>query len=256
MKLYSPYLPFIFSKLHYPISVVVVFCILLLGSCQAPITGSGALITKSVAVTNFSGVLTDLECTLSIEATDSSKAFCSIGAQQNISSHITTVIEKDELLISLANDAHIKSYEPIKIIVHTNKLQSTKLLGNGNVKITDKLTAPHNLMCSIMGSGNIEILEGNFNNLRLQNSGSGIIKVANAKAIYTDYALKGSGKIEAAKCPSKVGKSIVQGNGKISVHATDSLLAETDGNGEINYNGNVKYKKIKPGKLGVISPTP
>jgi hypothetical protein len=227
------------------------FCFFIM-ACEPPIIGNGIPTLKEKKLPGFNAVLCDVAGNLEIVASPNADNGCSITAQPNILPFITTEIVKNELIISLQQGVHIKSYDSVKIQVHTNTLNSVKLLGSTKVQILDSILEPHPMMCSIMGSGELNLLDGNYTNLRLQNSGSGTIFAQQCKAQSAEIGMKGSGSIIAGSTASRSVQAIVNGTGKIETFATDSIFAETTDAGIIEYKGTPKYTKIKAGKVGIV----
>ncbi len=234
------------------VTILSISSTVLFMACQAPIIGAGTPVTIAKNLTEFNAVLTDVVGDIKVIAKPGLTYALIIEAQPNIMPLITTEIVKGELLISFKQGAHVKSYAPIKATINTSNLQSVKLLGSTSISVSDSILTPHDMMCSIMGSGHLDLNNGIYNNLRLQNSGSGILTANNCTALMADLGLKGAGEIAAKTSLLKSARAIVHGNGTIRASVTDSLVAETKDAGTIEYVGKPAYTKLKTGKVGIV----
>jgi hypothetical protein len=235
--------------------LLIIFFLTLI-SCEPPIKGSGEIQSRALQLEKFNAIISDVEGVIIVNASANNTNECKIEAQQNILPLITTKIVNEELLISLKQGVHIASYENVNIQINTNSLSSVKLLGGGTTIINDSITIARNMLCSMMGSGNLELHNGNYSNLSLQNSGIGTIKANNCTAKSADFGLKGDGSILAST--TKVGslKCIINGNGLVKAMVSDSIYAETKDAGTMHYGGNPRYVKLKTGKVGTIENMP
>jgi Putative auto-transporter adhesin, head GIN domain len=225
--------------------------IITITSCEPPIKGAGAPITETKSVANFNAVITDLPGNLHITCKDDTALTCSISAQPNIMPLIECLVEKDELLIRFKRTSRIESSEDININITMPTLKGVKSLGSGNTTI-DGMLITENLLCSLMGSGEMTVQGATIRKCRADITGSGKISLNNSTCIYAEYAIKGSGTIEAGASAVDSVKAIVAGSGDIHCLAVKNIDAEINGSGNIGYKGKPNVSRNKIGGNGKI----
>jgi Putative auto-transporter adhesin, head GIN domain len=225
---------------------------LLFSACVQSIKGSGKAITKIKNVSNFNAVISDLPANINLRCIPDTAFSCTITAQENIQPYIECLIEKEELLIRFKRATNITTYQKIEINISMPTVNGLKVLGSGDGNITGKLYT-QNLLCAMMGSGNINVDGATIGKLRADITGSGNITLLNTTNQKAEYAIKGSGKIDANAAPTDTVKAIVAGSGDINCMAVKILDAEINGSGNITYLGKPSVIKNKIGGNGKIS---
>jgi Putative auto-transporter adhesin, head GIN domain len=220
-------------------------------SCEPPIKGNGTPITEKRTCNNFNAVITDLPSKVHITAKPDTAFSCTITAQPNILPLIECAIEKDELLIRFKRSTRISSTDNIEINISMPTLNSLKVLGSGNGTIDGNLVS-ENLLCAMMGSGNIDVQNATIRRMRADITGSGNINLHNTVSINAEYAIKGSGNIQAKLSPADSVRAIVAGSGDIECMAVKNIDAEINGSGKIKYAGKPNISRSKIGGNGQI----
>jgi hypothetical protein len=136
-----------------------------------------------------------------------------ITAEENILPIIQSVVENNRLVIK--TKGNYWTTKGIKITIYTNQLNRIVINGSANVK---------------MGQINQQKLD-------LLITGSGDIFVA-GKVGALSAIIDGSGDMHLANLKSHSATAKISGSGDIRVYATDNLIAEITGSGDINYRGN------------------
>jgi hypothetical protein len=220
-------------------------------SCEPPIKGVGTPITEIRTCNNFNAVITDLPGNVHITAKPDTSFSCTITAQPNILPLIECAIEKEELLIRFKRTSRINSTDNIEINIAMPTINSLKVLGSSNGTINGNIIS-ENLLCAMMGSGNIDVQNATIRRMRADITGSGNINLHNTVSIHAEYAIKGSGNIQAQQSPADSVRAIVAGSGEIKCIAVKNIDAEINGSGCIKYTGKPNVSRSKIGGNGQI----
>jgi uncharacterized lipoprotein YehR (DUF1307 family) len=231
--------------------IILLFVIVSLTACEAPIVGTGKIISEQRDCKNFNAVISDLPGNVTITCKADTAYSCKISAQENILKFIECSIEKDELLIRFKRTARIKTMEGIEVQITMPSVKGLKMLGSGNGLIQGNAVT-ENLLCALMGSGNIKVQGATIGKLRADITGSGNIDFENCTSQKAEYALKGSGSINANNAPADSVRAIVAGSGSIDCIAVKILDAEINGSGDITYLGKPVVIRNKIGGNGKI----
>jgi Putative auto-transporter adhesin, head GIN domain len=231
--------------------IYLILIAITISSCEAPIIGAGKIVSEQRNCKNFNAVINDLPGDVHITCKADTGYSCKISAQENILKLIECSIEKDELLIRIKRTARITTMEGIVVEITMPTIKGLKMLGSGNALI-DGNAISENLLCAMMGSGNIKVLGATIGKLRADITGSGNIDFENCTSQKAEYALKGSGKINANNAPSDSVRAIVAGSGSIDCMAVKVLDAEINGSGNITYLGKPSVIRNKIGGNGKI----
>src|SRR5690606_33004730 len=169
----------------------MVMGVLLFTSCEK-ITGEGPVITENRNVGNFIGV--DLRGDATVYFTKGVDLKIELHAQQNVLEVLETYKSGNNLVIKYRNDTRLGRHEPVTIY----------------------LTAPDLNDLRISGSGDI-FVEGDINNndMEMDISGSGSIKMDKLETGYLDVNISGSGsmEIQAGEADEEILK--ISGSGNI-----------------------------------------
>lgn len=126
------------------------------------------------------------------------------------------------------------SCKKLLIKVYAPNLSSLDLIGSGEFKANDKITA-HEFSGTISGSGNFR---GAFDSQKMQINiyGSGDVAVEGATQ-ELDVRISGSGNFNGKNLQSKNANIKISGSGDVTVFATELLDAMVSGSGDIRYLG-------------------
>jgi Putative auto-transporter adhesin, head GIN domain len=235
--------------------LLFLFTIIFLSNCQnyKPIKGNNIIGESVRTVPSFERVISEISGDVVINCTEGSAYSCVVKCETNIAPIILTDVAQNELVITYKDNANISTNQKIEINITCPTLISAKLLGSGNIDLKGHLLSKK-FDCNQMGSGNINLENAAIENLRINLSGSGNINFKNSTAINSEYALKGSGNIDAQTSPTKFCKIKLEGSGVISSFVLDSLDAELNGSGIINYKGTPKaINKVNNGSGQIVN---
>ena len=189
------------------------------------IKGSGNIISENRELTNFSSI--NLIGGIDVNIKFSDKYNCTVVSDENLIPYIKTEVVNNNLQISI--NKNYSSIEGIEVNVN----------------------APEYDEVSISGSGDINIIDFKNDNLSLNISGSGDI-TANGEVQTLKAKISGSGDIISAELISKSATITINGSGDAKIWASDSISAQINGSGNIEYSGNPINVKSKINGSGDI----
>ena len=189
------------------------------------IKGSGNIISENRELTNFSSI--NLIGGIDVNIKFSDKYNCTVVSDENLIPYIKTEVVNNNLQISI--NKNYSSIEGIEVNVN----------------------APEYDEVSISGSGDINIIDFKNDNLSLNISGSGDI-TANGEVQTLIAKISGSGDIISAELISKSATITINGSGEAKIWASDSISAQINGSGNIEYYGNPINVKSKINGSGDI----
>ena len=189
------------------------------------IKGSGNIISENRELTNFSSI--NLIGGIDVNIKFSDKYNCTVVSDENLIPYIKTEVVNNNLQISI--NKNYSSIEGIEVNVN----------------------APEYDEVSISGSGDINILDFKNNNLSLNISGSGNI-IGNGEVETLVVKINGSGNLMSKEIKSKSATITINGSGDAKIWASDSISAQINGSGDIEYSGNPINVKSKINGSGDI----
>ena len=189
------------------------------------IQGSGNIISESRELNNFTSIILLGSIDVNIKTSESNN--CVVVADDNLIPFIKTEVVNNNLQISI--NKNYSSIEGIEVNVN----------------------APEYDEVSISGSGDINIIDFKNDNLSLNISGSGDI-TANGEVQTLIAKISGSGDIISAELISKSATITINGSGDAKIWASDSISAQINGSGDIEYSGNPINVKSKINGSGDI----
>ena len=189
------------------------------------IQGSGNIISESRELNNFTSIILLGSIDVNIKTSESNN--CVVVADDNLIPFIKTEVVNNNLQISI--NKNYSSIEGIEVNVN----------------------APEYDEVSISGSGDINIIDFKNDNLSLNISGSGDI-TANGEVQTLIAKRSGSGDIISAELISKSATITINGSGDAKIWASDSIAAQINGSGDIEYSGNPINVKSKINGSGDI----
>lgn len=199
-------------------------------SCsKEKLKGEGPDITDIRSLSTF----TEVELTGSNNATivKDTEYKVVVTGHQNLVPAFETNVSSGVLRMKFKDKYHNIQNDNIKLEIHTPNLTYVGITGSGNLKIKGDFTG--NMEGRITGSGEMTIDNGSFDKL--------------------DLEVTGSGNIKAAGSICKTGYARISGSGNIELRATDYLLADISGSGNIYYWGNPAKTDLKVTGSGKVS---
>lgn len=158
-----------------------------------------------------------------------------VDAESNLMPYIITDIKGNRLVLRTPNNTCIDPHESVIITIFTNKkFHKLDISGSGYMQC-DSLNV-NDLSLNISGSGDIK-LPLYVNTLDANISGSGDIEVW-GEAKNSKLNISGSGNIRAINLIQNHCKAVISGSGNIYVYVINDLDVTISGSGSVYYKGN------------------
>lgn len=169
----------------------------------------------------------------------------------NIVDLIQLSIKDGELTIEMDKMKQVKNIKNMKITISSPELYALNFRGVGNIFIEDGLKSS-TLSIRYSGVGNMKAKSLDCESLKVSATGVGDINLSGTAA-RADLSSDGVGNIEAFDLVCKDLTASVGGVGNISCHATQSIVANAKGIGNISYKGNPADKRLEKKGIGSIN---
>jgi hypothetical protein len=159
-----------------------------------------------------------------------------VTCEENIMPYLETTVKNGVLQISF--DRPVYDVDGLRILVSAPKWDAFEVNGSADIKVKDPVKGT-DLAVRISGSGDVEILNADFQKVKITVTGSGTADIS-GKANDLNGSVSGSGDIEALNFPVKTAKASISGSGDIRLDVSDALEAIVSGSGDVEYKGNAK----------------
>ncbi len=216
--------------------ILIFIPFILLFSCstvilQKTIVGEGDILTKTIALNEFSEVQVNNYCDVEIKIGSEFKV--EVSDYENIIEFLEFNVVQGKLRIeSTRKDAHASNSRAKAIIYVPLKLVSLSINGSGNIQLLDPFKELKNIV--IAGSGNI-------------------FSSATSSAHLLNISIAGSGDIDLSKIVSQDVNCSISGSGDVKVNAQKLLNVSISGSGDVHYLGNPSITKRIDGSGEVVS---
>lgn len=219
-----------------------------LSSCMNMIRGVGEATSEKRAMSDFDELVLDCSVDVNIRHNlikDNNNL--EVVAQENLLPYIKTTVENGVLTITITES--IMSTGKMEVNVNTNGLTRIDSDGSGDIS-SENMLRFEDLLIDHDGSGDIDLqLRGE--ELDIKHDGSGDIRLKGGVE-KLDINADGSGDIEAFDMSAQTVKVDNDGSGDVKIHAKESLDVTNDGSGDVKYKGNPKEIKQKNKGSGSI----
>jgi hypothetical protein len=156
-----------------------------------------------------------------------------VEADGNLLPYIRTEAHGNTLKI--ANDRHLRSKNPVRIVYTTPRLTEVRAAGSGQLVVRDLNGAPLEVRKS--GSGQVR-LAGKVDSLHARASGSGVLDAGELRSASADLGLSGSGRMKIGEIRGDYVRASVDGSGQLQAGgAVRSLNARVAGSGSLDLAG-------------------
>lgn len=199
-------------------TVLIAVALLMSGCCSVArlasgtIQGSGRVADETRDLGDITSIV--LQSSADVDVTFGDAGSVVVEAEDNILPLIETKVQNGQLVISTRPNARISTTRPVRVRVITQSLDMISLRGSGNIKVSD--------------------LDGDA--LQIDLPGSGNITVTGA-VNKVEITLRGSGEIICSGLKAKAAAVQLPGSGNVTVYASESLDANIQGSGNIQYSG-------------------
>ncbi|HEY0054903.1 MAG TPA: head GIN domain-containing protein [Pedobacter sp.] len=198
-------------------TAIIAMAIIFTSSCSKErLEGNGNIITEVRNLSNFSGIINSGSKNINVAYGAEYKV--ELRGSSNLIPAYRTEILNGNLNPNYDNKANVRD-DDIEVYVTMPAIRSAKLTGSGDILIKGSFPARDYFEAIISGSGDIHFNGGfNVDELKVTNSGSGMVELLNVKSNRAEVFISASG------------------NAKVNV--TDQLKVRITGSGSTYYIGN------------------
>ena len=190
-------------------------------------------IKKDRSVTTFHSV--DLRIAAEVFITQTPNQKLEIEASEDLSDKIIAEVREGTLIIRL--DGWHFNYKNVKVYISMAEIRELEVSGSGAI-ISKSAINSNDLELEISGSGKIRIDNLTVKNLEAEISGSGGITLSGKNTGNNlEFDISGSGSIFAEDLSFKNIEGDISGSGKAKVNATEKLEVDISGSGRVYYKG-------------------
>jgi hypothetical protein len=158
------------------------------------------------------------------------------GDQSEMENVITSV---DNGRLRIYSKNYLGQMHDLKVYITVKELSDITVAGSGDVVMNSSLKT-EDLNLEISGSGNIRVSDLNANKVELQVTGSGNILVKGISKERIDVNVTGSGDVKASELQTKDADINITGSGSVEIFATENLTNNIVGSGNLYYKGHPK----------------
>lgn len=213
--------------------------------------GNGNIITEQRQVSSFDEI--ELSMDADVYITQSSSYSVSVTASENLMSVIKTDVHGNTLCIETKSNKCIKHNEDIDVYVSLPDITKIKLSGSGNIYASTALNV-NDIALNISGSGNIRLDSLTAVNCDMTISGSGNMELKGVgSGAKQKINISGSGGINSLNHAFEDVDITISGSGSASVWAAANLKTNISGSGDVIYKGNPIVSSSNSGS-GTVRP--
>lgn len=195
------------------------------------ISGTGPVQTETRGAAGFNGI--DLQINADVEITIGDQYFVEVSAQQNLLPIIKTEVIDGALQIRC--DENIRNSDGIRVKVTLPALDEILLGGSGKITVMNAIRA-EKMEISVAGSGDVIVLQADFEKLSNSIAGSGSIELG-GKVNTMNVDISGSGDVKAKSLTANSLTVSISGSGTVTADVTTNLDASISGSGDVFYSG-------------------
>lgn len=205
---------------------------LLVTSCDPALIGSGAILSETRDVKDFTGLHISVPGDVSVTQSDTFSV--QIQAEENLLPYLETERKGNELHIYFSRN--VRDVDGLRITITMPNLKNVQLSGSAEM-LTHGTFEGATLNLGVSGSGSLMLDDMQFPYIAANVSGSGEIGLR-GQTEELDIQVSGSGEVDALHCAGKVGDVHVSGSGSVWLTVSDLLKAHISGSGNVWYEGN------------------
>ncbi|RAK64173.1 head GIN domain-containing protein [Hymenobacter edaphi] len=225
---------------------------LLLSGCgknglNPTIRGEGPSVAETRSLASFSRVevATDAELVIS----QGPRQEVRVEGQRNILDILETDASGGKLRVETGR-YNLRSHEPIRVLVTVPALTSVRLSSNGHIRSAAAWDASR-FDVDATGSGSVELVLGQVQDLHTAITGSGVVTLRGAAAAHT-ARLTGSGELQAYELSTRSSDLTATGSGRSYVRVAERLDVKLTGSGSVYYKGRPSVSQRTTGSGRVV----
>jgi len=245
------------KKITLIISIIAVSLSLLFTSCNAfakDIKGNGKLVTKSIAIANFSEMEIETAVVVNYSQAENTGNL-EFTVDENLFEYYDIYTKDNVLNIKLKkeykNVIHPKPSKSV-ITVSSEQLEDIEIAGSSIFHFCTDFTA-RELSIDLAGSA---IVSTNKNSVYIEQceieiAGSGQVQLKGTIQ-EAEIDIAGSGQVDALNCKISKLEVEIAGSGSVKAHVINELEVEIAGSGKVQYKGNPVVSKDIAGSGKVV----
>ena len=207
--------------------------VIMFSSCEK-IKGEGPVITENRNVGSFAGV--DLRGDATVHFTKGNDLKIELHGQDNILKVLETYKSGSNLVIKYRNDIRLGRHEPVTIYLTAPDLNDLRISGSGDIIVSGDVIN-NDMEMDISGSGNIKMDKLQTSYLDVNISGSGNMEIEDGEADEEILRISGSGDLYFPNLIARKVMTTTSGSGDIRIHVTEELRSTISGSGSVYYKG-------------------
>jgi hypothetical protein len=210
--------------------------VIIVASCRMhfnkTITGNGNVHSEERNVSNVSRI--KIRGGINVEVMPGASSL-KVEADDNLLRYIETKDEDGWIVIKTKDNVNLKSNNPIRVYLSTERIRDINIAGSGFVKGAGKFSGAEKLNIEVAGSGDV-VLNVNTPKVNVDIRGSGSVTLSGeTKDAFVDIA--GSGNYMAQDLLTENTDVDIKGSGDARVYADNDLEADILGSGTVFYKG-------------------
>lgn len=230
--------------------LLAVMGIILFTSCKK-IKGEGPVITENRNVGSFAGV--DLRGDATVHFSKGNNLIIELHGQDNVLKVLETYKSGSNLVIKYRNDIRLGRHEPITIYLTAPELNDLRISGSGDIFVTGDIIN-NDMEIDISGSGSIKIDKLMTSYLDVNMSGSGNVEIEDGEADEEILKISGSGDLYFPNVIARKAMTTTNGSGDIRIHVTEELRSTISGSGSVYYKGQPSMLSTNISGSGKVRP--
>src|SRR5690606_38465619 len=157
-------------------------------------------------------------------------------AQQNVLEVLETYKSGNNLVIKYRNDTRLGRHEPVTIYLTAPDLNDLRISGSGDIFVEGDINN-NDMEMDISGSGSIKMDKLETGYLDVNISGSGSMEIQAGEADEEILKISGSGNIYFPNLITRKAITTTSGSGDIRIHVLEELRSTISGSGSVFYKG-------------------
>jgi hypothetical protein len=222
------------KKTHLPILCVVLLlfaCTLELGKYD--VVGSGAAASEERKIADVTSVDLNLPGDLTIALGDAESLF--IDSEDNLLPYLETRVRNGTLEISSRTGTNIRPTLPLAFRLTVKSLKALTVNSSGD--ITAPFVEADAFTITSNSNGYILLAGLNADRLTVVLNSSGAVTVSGGQVENQNVTINSSGKYSAESLPTTNAEVLVNSSGKATLWVTETLKAELNSSGNVEYYG-------------------
>lgn len=197
------------------------------------ISGEGPVITRTLDIDDFDGVVNGFSCDVEITQGNTHKVI--VEGQENILDNL--ILKAEGGILKIKYDRMVRRASKVKIYLTMPTLTRASLSGSGDMRTTNHFDGLQDLEVGISGSGNLT-LNASAKSINTRISGSGSV-VLEGDTQGLEVSISGSGNLDARGMGADECLVGISGSGNATVFVNQTLEAKVSGSGNVRYKGDV-----------------